>query len=326
MDAATIARQGGAAELAQALRSSRADTLATFAAWRQARPDLAVPQRGDLNPPLWELGHIAWFADHWIARNPQRHLGATADPLAPRRPAARANADALYDSSNVPQDSRWGLPLPDAENTVLDMAAQLDRSLQRLNGMADDDHDRLYFHRLTLLHEDMHHEAALYMAQALGVTVHDPRWQASPLPDPPPALHLPAQTGRLGSDGDTGFAFDNELSAHDQTVAATTIDAQVTRWAEYLPAVEAGAVPMPRYLRRQDGKWQHWRHGKWSTLDPRLAACHLSQPEAQAWCRWAGRRLPTEVEWEFAARSLGAAFAWGEVWEWTSSQIGRAHV
>ena len=168
----------------------------------------------------------------------------------------------------------------------------------------------------------MHHEAALYMAQALGVPILDPRWQASPLPDPPPALHLPAQAGCLGSGGsvgNSGFAFDNELSAHDQTIAATSIDAQVTRWAEYLPAVEAGAVPVPRYLRHQDAIWQHWRHGQWSALDQRQAACHLSQPEAQAWCRWAGRRLPTEVEWEFAARSLGAAFAWGEVWEWTSS-------
>ena len=76
---------------------------------------LAVPQRGDLNPPLWELGQIAWFADHWIERNAQRHLGVAADPLAPRRPAARANADALYDSSSVPHDSRWCLDLPAAD-------------------------------------------------------------------------------------------------------------------------------------------------------------------------------------------------------------------
>ncbi len=319
---AALARQGGAAHLAQALQASRADTLATFAAWRQALPDLRVPQRGDLNPPLWELGHIGWFADHWLARNPQRELGSGADPFVGRLPPARSDVDALYDSSQVPHDSRWSLPLPDTDQTERDLAHQLERSLNLLDAVPATDHDRLYFHRLCLLHEDMHHEAALYMAQALGVAISDPRWQASSLPEPPAALTLPAQRTSLGSAADAGFAFDNELAAHPQTIAATRIDAQVVRWAEFLPAVHAGAVELPRYLRQAEGQgsgWQHWRHGRWQALDLTQAACHLSYPQAQAWCRWAGRRLPSEVEWEFAACSLGPAFAWGQVWEWTAS-------
>jgi iron(II)-dependent oxidoreductase len=91
------------------------------------------------------------------------------------------------------------------------------------------------------------------------------------------------------------------------------------RWAEYLPLVEAGGAPVPRYLRRDGGLWLECRHGRWQPLDARLAACHLTQPEAEAWCRWAGRRLPGEAEWERAALTRPGDFRWGDVWEWTAS-------
>jgi EgtB-related family protein len=54
-------------------------------------------------------------------------------------------------------------------------------------------------------------------------------------------------------------------------------------------------------------------------LDLAEPACHLTAHEAQAWCAWAGRRLPTEWEWERTALTRPEAFAWGEVWEWTAS-------
>ncbi len=181
------ARRGDAIALAAALQASRRDTLATFAAYESALPGLRVPQHAELNPPLWELGHIGWFQDFWLARSPNHAQGHRADPNAPRRAARRADADALYDSSRVPHDSRWALPLPDAETTRADLQAQLETSLELL-GTVDDASaardDALYFFRLALLHEDMHHEAALYMAQALGVPITDARWQAVNLPLP----------------------------------------------------------------------------------------------------------------------------------------------
>jgi iron(II)-dependent oxidoreductase len=213
-DASVTARAGSRGALAAALQASRADTLATLAAYEHALPGLVVPQRDDLNPPLWELGHIGWFQEYWIARNPERGRGWLADPDIPRAVGVRANADALYDSSHVPHDSRWSLPLPPLDDSREDLAQQLERTLALLADTPDSA-TGLYFHRLALLHEDTHHEAALYMAQALGIPIADPRWQPQPLPEPGPPLDLPAARWRLGSDIEAGFAFDNELGAHD---------------------------------------------------------------------------------------------------------------
>ncbi len=338
-ETANAARHAGAAALAAALQASRGDTLATFAVCERLLERLTVPQRETLNPPLWELGHVGWFQEFWIARNPLRFAGSAADPRAPRSAGVRARSDALYDSSNVPHATRWSLALPDAAATRRDLASQLEGTLAWLREAGDDDAS-LYFFRLALFHEDMHHEAALYMAQSLGLAIDDPRWQA-------PALHgsgrqLSFDAGRwpLGSVG-PGFVFDNERAAHEVELPATGIDCRVLRWADYLPFVEAGGYgepawwsdagaawirsgpPVaPRYLRREDATWQQWRHGEWRLLDMSHPACHLTAHEAEAWCRWAGRRLPTEAEWERAAIEAPGDFQWGHVWEWTASPFG----
>jgi len=339
---AQLARQGSAAALADALQRSRSDTLATFASLEQALPNIRVPQRPELNPPLWELGHIGWFQAWWLQRFAARALGWRADPELPRGPALQTDADAWYNSSLVPHDSRWRLPLPDAAQTRANLARQLRATLALLNegsgDAASSDDDALYFFRLALLHEDMHHEASLYMAQSLGVPTDPARWQPPSLPAPPAPLDFAAGPWRLGSKADAGFAFDNELGAHEVELKAVQIDAQVLRWADYLPFVAAGAygetrwwseaghqwrlaqaMQAPRYLRAEAGAWLQWRGGQWRALDLSQPACHLSQHEAQAWCSWAGRRLPTEAEWERAAISRPQDFRWGDVWEWTAS-------
>ncbi|PRD69802.1 hypothetical protein C6P61_03965 [Malikia spinosa] len=313
--AAEAARRGGPQLLAQCLRASRQDTLSTFAALEAVLPELQVPLHPELNPPLWELGHIGWFQQHWISRNPQRHRGWDADPG-----AAQADADdRLYDSSAVPHDSRWQLKLPDADTLRTQLAGQLEQTLACLQALDDSDPRALYFYRLALQHEDMHHEAALYMAQQLGLPLENARWQAPVLPTPGPALEIPAGTLLLGAGMEDGFRFDNELGHAVQQMEPFQIDAQVLRWAEYLRFVETGAGPMPRYLRCEGRQWEQWRHGRWQALDLHQPACHLSWHEAQSWCRWAGRRLPTEAEWVWALRSSPERLRWGDVWEWTAS-------
>ncbi|RJP67187.1 MAG: ergothioneine biosynthesis protein EgtB [Comamonadaceae bacterium] len=317
--AADQARRANRATLARALVEARDRTLGQFAAFESALgPGLRVPCTPELNPPLWELGHVGWFADWWIARHAQRDRGTGADPDAPRSPARQAmrglDADALYNSSTVAHDTRWHLALPDADAVRADLAAGLRDTLALLK-QADETDEALYFFRLALFHEDMHAEAAVYMAQTLGIDPGDtPR---ALLPPPAGSLLVPAGEVRLGHDG-AGFAFDNELGAHTVRVEAFEIDAHAVRWSQYLPWVEAGGVATPRHLRHTPLGWEQQRFGQWQALDLQAPACHLSADEARAWCRWAGRRLPTEAEWEHAARTL-TGFAWGEVWEWTAS-------
>ncbi len=346
MSEAEAARTADRQTLARYLCEARERTLALFAASRNALGDeLVVPYSLELNPPLWELGHIGWFADWWIARNPQRHLGVRAEPLAARAPARQAgrgqDADSLYDSSHVPHAKRWHLHLSDADITVRDLKASLEETLSLL-AQAPDTDEGLYFFRLALFHEDMHGEAAAYMAQTLGI---DP-FTAGALPHPPalplaPAaevlLRMPAMDWSLGRAG-PGFAFDNELGVHTVHVPAFQIDAAPVTWSQYLPFVEDGGYEQaqwwseagwawrsaqerqaPRYLRRSGTKgWERQRWGEWLPLERSATACHLSAFEAEAWCAWAGRRLPSEAEWEIAAHTEHG-FNWGSVWEWTST-------
>ena len=342
IDDAEAVRHGHADLLAAAAADSRARLLRQFDAYCQAlgARGLAVPQSPELNLPLWELGHIGWFEEYWIARNPQRRRGAAADPRVSRAAPLRANADALYNSSEVAHARRWGLSLPDAALTLADLQRISQRRLALLLDAQDDD-DALYFHRLVLFHEDMHREAWVYMAQNLGFA---PGVEVTA----PAASALDGQTlavegglATIGSSAD-GFVFDNELGAHEIALPGFTIDAAPVSWARFLEFVEAGgyddaahwtregwswrkrhSAGHPRYLERtEDGAWQCRQFGTSATLDPALPAMHLSAHEAQAWCRWAGRRLPSEAEWEHAAvtaRESGAAFDWGQVWEWTAS-------
>lgn len=339
---ADAARSAGKAGLSHALLDSRARTLEMFAAYEAALgPDLRVPCSPELNLPLWELGHISWFTDWWIARFPERVRGAAAYPDAARTPARQAargvDADALYNSSAVAHPTRWSLELPDADAVRADLKASMYDTLACLDAATEDD-DSLYCFRLALFHEDMHAEAAVYMAQTLGFDpyAHGARRFDVPAPTAHASLALDAGHWVLGRNG-PGFDFDNERAQHSVEIAGLSLDNVPVSWARYLPFIESGAADQrefwseagwasrqarpnawPRYLRQSAEGWQASRFGQWQALDLNASACHLSAFEAQAWCRWAGRRLPTEAEWEAAAHRL-SGFVWGSVWEWTAS-------
>jgi formylglycine-generating enzyme required for sulfatase activity len=131
------------------------------------------------------------------------------------------------------------------------------------------------------------------------------------------------QTLNLGSQKstlDAGFAFDNELRAHHVEVAAFEIDSRCVNWGEYLSFVETTVRSLPRYVRHGDLGFEAQQFGIWKPLNRHDVAVHLNLTDAQDYCAWAGRRLPTEAEWELAASSSPAKdFEWGHVWEWTSN-------
>ena len=317
---AQAVRGGGVAPVRQALLAARQRTLAQVDAWERALGDgLQVPLSATLNPPLWEWGHIGWFQDRWIARNRQRGLGIRCDPDHPLDASALPQADALYDSSRVAHTTRWDLALPDRDATLAYLDAVLRRTLACLDALGTGpSHDELYFFRLVALHEEMHAEAGMYMGRAFGIPVPGTSRRAPRAPDD--VLGVPAQAFRVGHDG-PGFAFDNELGAHDVALPAFEIDARPVSWRRFQAFVDAGGYAQPRWWSEEGWHWRSRERTVPPAAGPAAAddpAVHLSAHEAHAWCRWAGRRLPSEAEWECAAVTV-PGFAWGEVWEWTAS-------
>ncbi|TFZ01117.1 selenoneine synthase SenA [Ramlibacter rhizophilus] len=312
-------RCGGPRALSRALQAVRARTLALAGMYAQALgPAMAVPPRETLNPPRWELGHVAWFQQWWIERNPHRARGFRADPLVPRPPSDLPEADAWYDSGAVPHATRWDLPLPPLASTLDWLGSTQARTLALLEGLPDDaDDDALYFFRLACLHEAMHVEAAAYMARSLGfLDPGTPDGQAGQCG--PASLHLPAQAWTTGWCG-PGFAFDNELPARRLSLDAFQIDADPVSWDRFAGFVEAGGYANARWWTAPGWAWRLRARPHAPTFPTGSeAALHLSAHEAEAWCRWAGRRLPTEAEWECAAMTA-PGFRWGDCWEWTGS-------
>jgi gamma-glutamyl hercynylcysteine S-oxide synthase len=370
--AAEAARHAEPASLRALLRDSRVRTLALADAWAATLgPQMQVPQWPTLNPPLWELGHVNWFARWWIGRNPHLARGLGADPTIERSPAAPnapAESDAWYDSSRVAHAGRWSLPLPSLHHTVEHLAHGEDETLGLLAELGrepwagTEDLDRaLYFFRLALAHEDMHAEATVYMAHSLGHTLPEEWahpcseravarrrdesgvWTLQPKPGPTKRLRVDATDTHIGHAG-LGLFFDNEAPIHTVAVQAYEIDAQPLSWGEVLPFVASGAYARPEHwsqvgrawreaqgqpehpavLKREGRFWRVRDQGRWIGLDEYATALHLNAHEADAWCRWAGRRLPTETEWEHAARHV-SGFVWGQAWEWTASTFEPYH-
>jgi iron(II)-dependent oxidoreductase len=282
---------------------------------------MRVPKLTILNPPLWEIGHVAWFQEKWNLR----HQAG--------RPSLRADADAHFDSSAVAHDTRWDLPLPSRSEVLAYLDGVLIKSLERLIDPARPPSNAdLYFAQLALLHEEMHVEALAYTRQTLALppprhgkneptTAEEKRAfgiGAGPLPGD---VEVPGGSIHLGAEPTPTFVFDNEKWAHPVTLKPFRIARAATSNAEYAEFVEAGGyrrrefwsdggwnwreserADHPIYWKREPGgKWlRRWFH-RWIPLEEHLPVLHVNWFEAEAFCCWRGRRLPTEAEWELAA-------------------------
>ncbi len=271
-----------------------------------------------------------WYAEYWIARHVQRQRGEACDPGGTRLAGIEPRVDDWRHSQGEP---------PDAADLRAYLAESLELTLDLLATSAEDD-AALYFYRQSLWHEDRLGEALVVQRQ-LGT----PPQRADREP-----IWLPSQRWLLGSPRGAGLVPWSERWAHEVVVPEFEIDAQPVNWARYVEFaddggydraelwssagwawVQASGRRAPRHVEQLAGSVLVQR-GHVAAATPgggaspalRLVRAHAAQPvmhvsrfEAEAWCRWAGRRLPTEPEWELAAaRAAGRGFAWGDVLEW----------
>lgn len=337
VDDPQAARSAGTDWLSLALIDARNRTLRWLAAI-EAAPAGARSGGADLPPALWWAGHAAWFADWWILRHVQAGRGEAGDPDRPRLAPADPDSDRCFHAERRAAAASPGAgdELPPADDVRAWMTDVLEGSLELL-AQAGDAEAALYLYRAALRHEDRVGEWLAVLADHLDVV-------DAPWPDEPPradrgALWLPAQTWMLGSPPG-GAVPGPERWAHPVRLPEFEIDAGAVSWARFGEFVADGGYDDPRWWTPAGRDWLLrtqrraprrveqcgpgivvQRRGRLQRVAPGLAAAHVTRHEAEAWCAWAGRRLPTEPEWEAAA--VGAAargFAWGEVLEWVGGR------
>ena len=279
------------------------------------------PRLAIVNPLHWEIGHVAWFQEKWVLR----HVCGES--------SSRDDADALYDSIAIPHDTRWDLPLPSREDTLAYLREVRDRVLGKL-AQPEPSAELVYFTLYTAFHEDMHNEAFTYPRQTLGYP--PPRLSLPGVKDTPGSApgsmlpgdaEIPGGVYQLGAAPNEPFVFDNEKWAHPVEVKPFAMARAATTQNEFLAFIEDDgyrrrelwseegwrwreetAAQQPLYWRRDSGgRWLRRDFDRWAPLEPGRPVLHVNWFEAEAYCRWARRRLPTEAEWELAAAGeLGA--------------------
>jgi gamma-glutamyl hercynylcysteine S-oxide synthase len=304
--------------LSLALMHSRNRTLAWLTVLER------LPAAGGL------AGRAGWWQERWIARNVQRSRGAAADatraPLASIEPLA---------------DGWWGQAGDDTGPPLDTLRAYLEETLEvtlDLLAAADNSDDALHGYRAALFEEDAAVQRFAGLAQQHRIDAKRllPERMLRAVRAP---LWFPAQRWRLGS-ARGGFVPSAEQWAHEEPVPEFEIDAQPITWQQFAEFVEDGAYDDVRWWSEDGVHWlqadarrtprdvEQLRHGVVLQRFGQLvrapaseAASMLSWYEAEAWCAWAGRRLPTELEWELAA-SVGASrgVSWGDVPEWTAGR------
>lgn len=319
------------------------------------------PRLAIVNPPLWEIGHVAWFQEFWVLR----HLRGEKPLL--------ADGDQFYNSTDVAHDTRWELLLPNRDKTLTYMDEVLERCIHRIDSKAALSPEEFYFYSLATFHEGMHAEALAYTRQTLGYpppTFADGGEFCSHLAAGawPGDVEIPGGRFLIGARQDMPFVFDNEKWAHEVAIRSFRIARAPVTNGEFMEFIEDGGyreekhwsdeglrwlesrgtpqleksfagffkkelhepgevigykerLEHPVYWHRSaNGSWLQRVYDQHIALNENLPLVHVSWYEAEAFCNWAGRRLPSEAEWEVAASSEPAtdgrgqrrSFPWGE--------------
>ncbi len=302
--------------------------------------DQQIQSMPDVSPTKWHLAHTTWFFETFIL-TPH---GADYAPFDPR-------FGYLYNSYYEAIGERWprparGLLSRPSLDQVLDYRAHVDEAVNRLIATAPaarwSQIEPLI--ELGLHHEQQHQELILMdIKHVFSLNPLAPEYAPALAESPSPALPLQwlALDGGLveiGHEGQ-GFAFDNEGPRHKVWLEPFLIASRPSSSGEYEAFIADGGYRRPELwlsegwaaVQREgwtaplywqdaepDGQRSLFTLAGMQPLDPARPVCHLSFFEADAFARWSGKRLPTEAEWESAARTVTLLGA-GEVWEWTGS-------
>jgi ergothioneine biosynthesis protein EgtB len=360
----------------QSLAAQRPDRIAArYARVRERTVELAAPLSAedsqvqsmpDASPAKWHLAHVTWFFETFVLERYEAQF-------APHDPAFRILFNSYYQSvgERHPRPQRGMITRPTLE-AVLRYRRSVDERMQALLTIPARERRRDDLVTLGLHHEQQHQELLLtdikhlFSLNPQGVA-YARRWPMTTVR--PQALRWFAYEGGLvehGHDGghDGAFCFDNETPRHRAFAAPFELASRPVSYGDYLAFMQdggyrrpdlwlssgwdwvcAGERRAPLYWREQEGRWLNHTLQGWVEIDPRTPVCHLSFFEADAYARWAGARLPTELEWEIAARRLLQSPAqgnfadrgafhplphtghsgdepvqmYGDVWEWTRS-------
>ena len=299
--------------------------------------DQVVQSMPDASPTKWHRAHVTWFFEEFLLRR-----------FAPSYKPFDESFAYLFNSYYVsagPRQARpqRGLITRPGAAEVAAYRAHVDSAVTTLIETTNDFAALMPVIKIGLHHEQQHQELLLTdILHAFSLSAahpaYEPHWQWPESETPGTAAPAPvAGVHRIGHDGD-GFCFDNELPAHEVLLQPVRLSrALVTNgeWLEFMAeggygtptlwlsdgyaAVEAQGWSAPGYWRKVDGAWFTMTLGGLRPVDPAQPVCHVSYYEADAFARWAGKHLPSEAEWEVAARCDALADAFGVVWQWTRS-------
>jgi iron(II)-dependent oxidoreductase len=301
------------ANIAAALAEARARTVQLIETVSES--DLRAQHDPLMGPILWDLGHIGHFEALWLDRNLDGKVEFVEMP-------------GLYNPFEHPRPVRGALPLPTLSSTLESMAEIRERVLERLQRVDLESNDPLlrhgYVYQMVLQHEYQHNETMLQTLQLKQGTAYSPSVRR-PRPGSRASLgndamvRIDANRVFIGTE-DRVRAYDNERPAHRVDLAPYWMDRTPVTNGEYLAFMDDGGyerrelwseagrqwldqskADAPKYWWREDGVWMRRSMDVIEQPDPRCPVIHVCYHEADAFARWAGKRLPTETEWEVAA-------------------------
>ncbi len=282
-----------------------------------------------MSPIIWDIGHIAHFEELWLTRNLDGPIEFSEMP-------------GLYNPMEHPRAERASLPLPTLQEMLTRLAGIRERVLERLEKADFANGGALlsgaYVYNMVLQHEYQHNETILQTLQLkLGAPYHPPVKRKTPEPNSPPSgmVRFPGGEVLVGT-SDTSAAYDNERPTHmvrlrpflidriavtNSAYIAFMMDRGYTRaelWSEEgWRWLQDSRVEAPKYWERAESGWVTRGMDEVAAPVPDSPVCHVCFHEADAFARWSGKRLPTEMEWEAAAGwdpEAGAmrAYPWGD--------------